>query len=339
MESKNIYQKFLKAEIYFHVLLWAIVLAYPYIKYLEKEGGYMMSFWHELNSLLFKMTISYFLYLWFFPKKSKIRHIPLVILVFILNVITYEYFDRFFHKGETHFWIHFIANSLTYLSFGVIFFTVYSVKNVYKKQVEIDRLTQEKQQAEINILKAKVNPHFLFNTLNTIYANALKKDDKTPNLILKLSNTFRYVLHEGQKEFVSLDQELQHLNDYINLQEERLSNKIMVDFSRSIDDDKQKIAPLLLIGFVENAFKYSSIIKGQNHIIKIDIKVHNHTLYFFCQNPFEERAKQTIDTEWKESGIGLKNTKERLTLLYPKKHQLQIEKNKNHFTVTLEIQL
>ncbi len=339
MESKSIYQKFLKIEIYFHVLLWSSVLIYPYIKYLEKEGGYMMSLPHELNSLFFKMTISYFLYLWFFPKKNKTKYILIVILVFIANTIAYEYFDRFFHEGDTHFWIHFIANSLTYLGFGVVFFTIYSVKNVYQKQVEIDRLIQEKQKAEIKVLKAKVNPHFLFNTLNTIYANALKKDDKTPSLILKLSNTFRYVLHEGQKEYVSLDQELQHLNDYINLQEERLSNKITVNFSQHVDNEKQKIAPLLLISFVENAFKYSSSIKGQNHIIKIIINVKGNILSFLCQNPFEENIKETIDNEWKESGIGIRNTKERLMLLYPKKHQLQIIKAENQFKIKLEIQL
>ncbi|MBQ4821168.1 histidine kinase [Aquimarina sp. MMG016] len=339
MENRNIYQKFVKAEPYFHVLLWCMVLFYPYIKYLKRDGGYMMSFTHELNSLLFKMTISYFLYLWFFPKKNKKKYLLIVILAYFINACCYEYFDRFFHEGDTHFWKHFAANSLTYVSFGVVFFTIYSLKNVYRKQVEIDRLTQEKQQAEIKVLKAKVNPHFLFNTLNTIYANALRKDDKTPDLILKLSDGFRYVLHEGQKEYVMLNQELQHLKDYIILQQERLSNKIVVNFSQDIDNEKQQISPLLLIAFVENAFKYSSIIKGKNHVIEIRVLVKKNTLFFLCENSFKESAKQNIDKEWKESGIGIKNTKKRLELLYPERHQLEIEKDKDRFKVKLEIQL
>lgn len=306
---------------------------------MDKEGGYVMTFTHELNSLFFKMTISYFLYLWFFPKESKKKYIPIVVLIYVLNALTYEYFDHFFHPEETYFWKHFVANTLTYVSFGVVFFTMYSVKKVYRKQVEIDKLTQEKQQAEIQVLKARVNPHFLFNTLNTIYANALRKDDKTPDLILKLSDGFRYILHEGQKKQVTLQQELQHIKDYINLQQERLSNKIIVEFSEDIDNDEQGIAPLLIIGFIENAFKYTSILKGKDHVIQIKIRTANNVLHFSCENPFQENSKYDIDTEWKESGIGIKNTKERLQLLYPERHELRVEKNNDCFIVKLEIQL
>lgn len=339
MEHNNIYQKFLRIEPYFHFLLWSIVLAYPYIKYLGKEGGYVMSLPHELNSLFFKMTISYFLYLWFFPKKNKKRYIPIVVLAYGINAFVYEHSDRLFHTGETHFWKHFVANILTYISFGIVFYTIYSMKSAYKKQVEIEKLTQEKQQAEIQLLKARVNPHFLFNTLNTVYANALRKDDKTPDLLLKLSDAFRYVLHEGQKEYVTIEQELQHLKDYISLQEERLSHKVIVHFSEDIDTKKRKIRPLLYIGFVENAFKYTSILKGKSHPITIGITLKNGLLFFFCENPVHKDANYDIDMEWKESGIGIKNIRERLQLQYPDRHRMQIENNTDRFTVNLEIQL
>lgn len=339
MNSENIYQRFLRFEPYYHVLLWCMVLFYPYIKYMGKEGGYVMSFSHELNSLLFKMTISYFLYLWFFPKKNIKKYFPVAIFAFVLNAALYEYFDRFFHTGETHFWKHFVANSLTYLSFGVVFFTVYSVKNVYRKQVEIDQLKQEKQQAEIKALKARVNPHFLFNTLNTVYAHALKKDDKTPDLILKLSDGFHYVLHEGQKEYVTIGQEQRHLKDYINLQEERLAKKVSVHYTQDIDDKEQKISPLLLIGFVENAFKYTSMLKGSDHVIQINLRLRRNQFSFSCVNPLNNNSAIEIDEEWRESGIGIKNTKERLALLYPEKHRLKIEQANDHFSVNLEIQL
>lgn len=338
-ESENIYKKFLRAEPYFHVLLWCMVLFYPYIKYMGKEGGYAMSIPHELNSLFFKMTISYFSYLWFFPKENKKKYISIVVLIYIINAVAYDYMDLLFHSEETSFWKNFVANSLTYFSFGIVFFAVFSIKNAYKKQVEIDKLTQEKQQAEIQALKARFNPHFLFNTLNTIYANALRKDDKTPDLILKLSNGFRYVLHEGQKKHVTLKQELQHLKDYINLQQERLINKIVIEFSEDINDLDQKITPLLLIGFIENAFKYTSILKGKDHTIKIRIQVKNGLLSFVCENPFQENLKDNIDAEWEESGIGIQNTTDRLKLLYPERHQLKIEKDKGLFIIKLEIQL
>ncbi|MFK7813128.1 MAG: sensor histidine kinase [Maribacter sp.] len=326
-------------EPYFHGLLWCMVLFYPYVKYMGREGGYPMSFLHELNSLFFKMTISYFLYLWFFPKENKVRYLPIVVLMFILNAFGYFYMDNFFHPEEHNFWLGFMSSALTYLGFGIVFFTLYTLKQGYKKQLQINQLTQEKQEAEIQALKAQVNPHFLFNTLNTIYANALKKDDKTPELILKLSDGFRYMLHEGQEEFVTIEQEIQHLKDYVHLQEERLAKKIKVNFTTSIDDKTRLIAPLLCIGFVENAFKYTSILKGERHSITIIMKLENKKLSFLCANPFNDKTVEKIDEDWKESGVGIKNTEKRLQLLYPGSHTLEVREEKQVFNVKLEMQL
>ena len=338
-KNKNKYQRFLKMEPLLHLFIWSVVLFYPYIKYLGREGGYSMSFAHELNSLAFKMTISYFLYLWFFPKMNQLKYIPFVIIGFLLNTVLYEFSDRFFHTGAANFWKHFIAHLLTYISFGIVFFAIYSVKDLYKKQIVIDVLSLEKREAELKALKAQVDPHFLFNTLNTIYANALKKDDKTPDLILKLSDSFRYLLHEGQKTQVLLQQEIQHIKDYINLQEERLVHKVKVNFAFKIDSKDKHISPLLFIGFIENAFKYASILKGENHLIKINIQLQNNELTFQCQNPFLKNAEEALELNWKKSGVGIKNTKSRLQLLYPEKHQLDIKKEHNLFNVLLKIQL
>lgn len=337
MQQPFTFGKYLKIEPYLHVLLWVFVLIYPYIKFIEREGGYPMSFVHELNSLFFKMTISYFLYFWFFPKENKKKYWPLVLLAFIINVVAYEYFDQLFHGGFSNIWNHFTASSLTYASFGIAFFAIYSVKNGYKKQAEIDRLTLDKQSAQLQTLKAKVNPHFLFNTLNTVYANALKKDDKTPELILKLSDGFRYVLHEGEKDFVTIGQELNHLNDYIQLQQERLSAKVDVQADFNMDDEKQLIPPLLFIGFIENAFKYTSVMKGNGHRIEIGIALKERLLRFTCKNPFEESNKEQLNQD--ESGIGIKNTQERLDLLYPEQYKLEIKKENGLFEIELEIQL
>jgi len=338
-ESSYIYQKLLKIEPLCHVFIWSIVLFYPYVKYAGREGGYMMSFTHELNSLFFKMTISYFLYLWYFPKKNRVKYIPLVIIAFLVNTTLYELADGFFHEDLDHLWMHFMANLLTYLSFGVVFFTIFSIKKLYKKQIEIDSLVKEKQQAELKALKAQVNPHFLFNTLNTIYANALKKDDKTPDLILKLSDSFRYLLHEGQNEVVTIQKDSKHIQDYINLQQERLTNKVTVQFSLKIDNKEQLIPPLLFIGFIENAFKYTSILKGENHCIDITIRLNQKQLLFQCKNPFNKNAIQELDLNWEKSGVGIKSTQKRLQLLYPEKHTLEIKKEDEKFNVLLKIQL
>lgn len=298
-----------------------------------------MSFAHELNALFFKMTISYFLFFWFFPKTDKRKFLPLAILALVINTVLYEFADRYFHTGDPHFWMHFFNNALTYLSFGIVFFALYSIKNIYRQQVQFEALSQGKVQAEVNALKAQINPHFLFNTLNTIYANALKKDDKTPELILKLSNGFRYLFHEGQQEYVSLEQEIQHMSEYIELQQERLVDKVDVNFSTTIDDSALQIAPLLLIPFVENAFKYASVLKGKKHPITIIVQNEGNDFFFSCSNPFDPKTKMAIDTGWSESGIGITNVKKRLQLLYPEKHDLRITEQDGIFRVNLSISL
>ena len=339
MKSRHTYQKFLRIEPWIHIFLWVIVLFYPYLKYSEREGGYMMSFAHELNSLIFKMVISYFLFLWFFPKNNKRKLFPVAVLALVVNAMLYELADRYFHTSDPHYWMHFFTNALTYTSFGIVFFALYSIKNIYYQQMQVEALSQDKVQAEINALKAQINPHFLFNTLNTIYAHSLKKDDKTPELILKLSNGFRYLFHEGQQEFVSLEQEIQHMTEYIDLQQERLVDKVTVKFSTTIADSKLRIAPLLLIPFAENAFKYTSVLKGEKHPIIITVTNEGNDFFFSCTNPFSTKTKTAIDTGWSESGIGISNVKKRLQLLYPEKHDLRITEQDHIFSVNLSISL
>ena len=297
----------------------------------------MMSFAHELNSLFFKMTISYFLFFWFFPRMHKRKNLFWAVLALVLNTSLYEFADRYFHPKDTHFWQHFFTDSLTYLSFGVVFFALYSVKNIYRQQMRLDALSQGKKEAEISALKAQINPHFLFNTLNTIYAHSLKKDEKTPELIVTLSNGFRYLFDEGQQDYVSLKQEVRHLSEYIELQQERLANKVVVQLSVGIENPKLQIAPLLLIPFVENAFKYTSIMKGEKHPINITLNNTDGALLFSCTNFFNSTVSAA--SKWSESGIGIANVKERLLLLYPEKHDLRISKEDQHFQVTLALDL
>lgn len=336
--KQSFFNKFLEREPYYHIIFWCLVLFYPYIKF--SETGYSESFLHELNSLFFKLCISYFLYLYIFPKKQKKWFLFIGILALILNAVIYQKFDSLFHPENCcgSYLKQFTSNFLTYLSFGAAFYGLFVFKKSLQKQLTINALTNETQKAELDNLKAQVNPHFLFNTLNTIYARAIKTDKTTAELILKLSNGFRYFLHEGQQETVTLVKEISHLQDYIDLQKERLQNKVTINFSTETSDVNQHITPLLLIPFVENAFKYTSILKGNEHTISISIIEKSNTLEFKCKNPFNDNEKEEKN-EWIKSGIGISNTKKRLESLYPKKHQLIIDNNNSEFTITLIIQL
>lgn len=337
-------EKLKKFEPILHVFFWCMILSVLHLKYSDKDySSFSTAFYHEINILVFNMIPSYVMYLWFFPLKNKKKYIFVIISFFILNLVTFNYIDHFIYSKAyavySHSWNYYITVIVSYLFFTLVFFALYSIKKIYRKEKELNAIVREKQQAELRSLKAQVNPHFLFNTLNTIYANALKKDEKTPELILKLSNSFRYLLHEGQKEKVSLKEEIAHLKDYIELQEERLSNKIDVQWSAEIDDDAQEISPLLLISFVENAFKYTSLLKADKHQIKIHCQLKNSLFIFRCENPFSEHYKSEIDSHWKESGVGINNTKKRLQYLYKDRYQLQIDKKDSLFKVVLQIKL
>jgi len=335
----NVLKFMQKREALMHVLFWVIYLCFPFLKAIGK-GGYP-SFYSELIDLFFGLIIFYTAYLLFFPSKKKIRNGILLFALFCsvgyLNLKMHNWMFQGTHVEA--FWYYSLSYISTYSILALFAYVLYSLKEAYKKQVALDDANLKKQQAELEGLKAQINPHFLFNTLNTIYSSALKNDVKTAELILKLSDNFRYMLHEGQYKYVPLIKEITHLKGYINLQEERLRDKVTVDFNVEIDDDEQEIAPLLLISFVENAFKYISLLKGKNHSLKIGIDLKDKAFKFCCENPFKETDQQHTDAQWQESGIGITNTKKRLAHLYHDKHMLNIENDNSFFKVNLQIQL
>ncbi|MGB5819903.1 MAG: histidine kinase [Saonia sp.] len=342
MQDRNTFQRLQDLEPVLHLFFWCAVLFFPYLKYVEREGGYPFSFTHELTALVFNMIPAYVMYFWFFPKRNKKKNLWIVILLFTGTATIYYEVDTVFHEMEnhqSHYWRALLSSLVTYISISLAFFALYSIKMGYRKQVELDAIVHGKKQAEMNALKARINPHFLFNTLNTIYANALKGDKKTPDLLLQLSDGFRYLLHEGQQQRVPIAQELKHIKNYIALQKERLNNKVRVDFEASLDNEHIEIAPLLLITFVENAFKYSSMLKGAGHLIQVKMVVKDGQFFFSVKNPSALTGKEKGDATWRASGIGIQNTKKRLQLLYPKRHLLEINGTEGTFNVTLNIQL
>jgi len=191
----------------------------------------------------------------------------------------------------------------------------------------------EKAQAELSFLKAQVNPHFLFNTLNNIYTLAIIKDENTAPSIMKLSNIMRYVTDEARNDFVSLQEELNCITDFIDLQKLRLTQKTTLLFELEGDFENKKIAPLIIMTFVENVFKYGISNHSSNKLV-IKIFCKQNSLILFCQNTI---YPDKIKTE--RSGIGLENTRRRLNYIYKNMHILNVDQNKNLFTVNLTIQL
>lgn len=196
------------------------------------------------------------------------------------------------------------------------------------------RTEQEKTTAELSYLKAQVNPHFLFNTLNTIYSLAIEKSDKTAPAVVQLSGMMRYVLSEADNDLVSLDKEIDYIRNYIDLQRIRFGDSIRIGFLVEGDTGGKKIAPLILITFVENAFKYG-VNADENSEIRIKIAVHEN---MFRLDVFNNKVLVHNAAE-SGHGLGIENTRTRLDLLYPGSHVLHITDNKTDFSVSLELRL
>jgi two-component system, LytTR family, sensor kinase len=194
-------------------------------------------------------------------------------------------------------------------------------------------IANEKLQAELSFLKAQINPHFLFNTLNNIYALATAQSEQTAPAVMKLSSIMRYVLTEAKNDLVPLEKEILFTSHYIELQKMRLTDKTSIDFTISGDPLGRQIAPLLLLPFVENAFKYGISTRECSPIrILLDIKA--DSLYFSVRNHkhFNTTLRMADNT-----GIGISTTKRRLDLLYGDRSELTIDDKNNEFTVHLKI--
>lgn len=195
-----------------------------------------------------------------------------------------------------------------------------------------DEIEHEKINTELSFLKSQVNPHFFFNTLNNIYSLAVVGSEQTAPSIMKLSSIMRYILTETQSNQVPLQNEIDFITNFIDLQSVRLTNKVKVNFKAEGDIEAAQIAPLIFIPFIENAFKYGISTKEET-TIDIQLVSTNTKLSFSVRNTIVKTIKG--DT----TGIGINNVKRRLELLYPDKHNLQVEEINNQFIVHLDIEL
>lgn len=214
------------------------------------------------------------------------------------------------------------------------FFLVIALAFLIKMNSRLMEIHDEKLSAEVSYLKAQINPHFLFNTLNSLYALTLQKSNEAPNAVLKLSSIMRYVVTESSQDFVALDKEINYIKDYIELQKLRLDDGVSLSFEIHGTTTGRAIAPLILIPFIENSFKYG-INPDENSFIKIVISIENQSLEMSVQNSM---VATEIDEEYKTEE-GLKNTQKRLDLIYSGNYELVIDERNKVYDVNLRIEL
>src|SRR5918993_4990359 len=302
------------------------------------------------------------------------NNIWLVSYVTVLHFILFEYtlaFIKFTWKrifvGLILLWVHMMLYSFGFFGWrqlgialnlyfpfvthktiekGVEYHVSYSVASLlffgivrhwyYYRQLKMaaQQLRLEKQAAELNYLKAQTNPHFLFNTLNNIYALARDKSDLAPESILRLSKILRYMLYEAGGPYIAIEQELKIISDYIALEQLRYDESLHVNFNYDVKDINQSLPPLLLIPLVENAFKHGVSETRQQPFVDIHLTVRNRLLSFVVKNSTEQSLE---DSGLKES-IGLSNLRRQLELLYSD-FSLTVKPERSKFTATLKINL
>lgn len=302
---------------------------------------YIEPFRRDLLSAVFLLGFFYLNYYVLIPRfyipKKIVLYVTLIIVSFLLVSFIPELLIS--HHPRLHEPNHFNPpprkGVLFFLSHKSLDFIIVLVLSLLLKIRERLKKTEiEKANAELSYLKAQINPHFLFNTLNSIYALAIQKNEKTADAVVKLSDMMRYVLNDSNTNFVSLEKEINYISNYIELQRMRLTSNVKLSYTLKGNIFDKTIAPLVLIPFIENAFKHG-VNSEENSDIDIRITVLETELILMVKN----NCVLANNNDLNKSGLGIENTKQRLKLLYPQQHQLNITEAGNCFIVTLSLNL
>jgi len=316
-----------------HLALWVVYLILPIIivprpnvDYIERNQFILFNyFFSSLYSILF-FYVNFF---WAIPRlayNNKKWKYLLVLLFFVLMCFAVYKILPIVINFETKKIIFFqlFAALLKLVFVSIVAWVIF----LYKTNQEH---TIAKNQAELAYLKAQVNPHFLFNALNSLYALAIKKSDNVVDAISQISDMMRYNIEESQKCFVSLNQELEYLQNYIDIQKLRLTTKTKITYNVKGESSNKQIEPLLLIAFIENAFKYGVSTEKKSEII-INIEIVENKLTIFIQNDKVQKFSST-------SGTGIKNTIKRLNYSYNNRYVIDISDKEDYYSVQLSIKI
>jgi two-component system sensor histidine kinase AlgZ len=338
-----------KRVLFLHLSFWCVYVSF-FIYNVSSRGGeefdLMQTLVRSSVHITFNMLIAYLNYFFFLPRfldrKNFGRYLMEFFIPFIILMILRVHLQRYMVDGYTYhihyfYSVTFIVQSAATTLFIVIFVGMLRFAKDWfefeakKKEVENERLS-----AELNFLKAQINPHFLFNTLNNLYYLAYSKSDNTTEVIAKLSQMMRYMIYESNHSEVLLSKELEYMQSYISLERLRLNNQIPIKFEVDGNPETLKIAPLILIPFLENAFKHGVSGNDAAAWVNLSIKLHGKE----CIYTVENSKIHSVNSENREgSGIGLQNVKRRLELSYPGHYKLDISDQPNQFSIQLKLTL
>ena len=341
-----------------HIAFWLayvtedVTLIYLWDKDLHKgiSTGHQVIFaiLNSLSSLIPKLLFVYYVLYYSLPKllnnkRDRKKYIAQLLLALIMTTILYRVIAVFFlspviYKGSVNFgpffsgrWFLQMFADIGFASGLAIMIKQFRLQLAGKEKEK--NLIRDKLETELKFLRNQTNPHFLFNTLNNIYALARKKSDETADVVMKLSKLLRFMLYETKNEQIRISDEIKILDDYIELEKLRYNDRLTISFLREIDNENEQIAPLLLIPFVENAFKHGASENRFESFINLEMTLQDGILEFNIENTKEQNGRKIND-----ENIGLTNVRRQLELLY-KEHEVSIKCEDTMFKVFLKINL
>ncbi len=337
-----------KRLLFLHLSFWLVYLSFNLyqVSVFQEARGYD---WNNLITnfiiqLVFTMLIAYFNYFYLLPQfqkhKNPWRYAWQFIIPFLFVVASRILLQRFLIDGYTHrveyFYSVFFVVQVISITLFIVFFVgmLRFASDWFELEAKKKELANEKLIAELNFLKAQINPHFLFNTLNNLYYLAFSKSDNTTVVIDKLSKMMRYMIYDSNHPTVSMTKEIDYITNYISLERLRLNDEVNISFTVEGSVEKMKIVPLILITFLENAFKHG-LANQQGAYVKASILVEGNTCTYMVENSHVPGIDETVE----KSGIGLQNVRRRLALSYPDKYDLQIQDSENKYCVELKLTL
>lgn len=338
-------------RVMWHLLFWVAYIFFNVTipSALGEEDAIVRSLFSESVQLPLKLVATYSLIYFLIPGFLLKRRyysffliiIPLAFIIgtlqrYILGVTIYPiYWPDSLAKHGLIYWPKVFYSAVSTYTVAFVAAIIKLLKQWFNTQQQNNSLKQEKLAAELKFLKAQIHPHFLFNTLNNLYALTLKKSSKAPEVVLKLSDLLDYMLYECNVSKVTLEKEINMLENYIALEKIRYGDDLKININ--IDDSVKGflVSPMLLLPLVENSFKHG--VSGEIHAkwIEIKLNVKNEILEFSVENNRDSKAANSKKSY--TEGIGLKNVIRRLELIYKNKHQLKIEDKENRFKVILTI--
>jgi LytS/YehU family sensor histidine kinase len=336
----------LKSRIFQHILFWL----FSFVVIVNLISNNQVKQIDLIYAIIFHLTLVSIVYLnisvlfpFFIHKKRFISYFLLAaFLCLILSFLNSLIFNKIIDIIFPNYYFISIYSVIDLLKFHAIYVVVTLLLKFTTEwfsqedaKFKLSKIEKEKVEIELKALRAQVNPHFLFNSLNVLYSLALKNAVETPETIIKLSDILRYVIYDSNKEKVSINSEVELINNYLSLQEYRIDKSSNISFTPDIQSNIE-IAPMLFLPLVENSFKHG--IKGDvsNTFVNIRLKTTDKIAHFEIEN---NKGSSENPDQNKDGGIGLTNIKKRLSLLYPEKHELLINENEQKFMVSLRINL